>query len=85
MTEAAKDTLFSIIERWGFPTLVALALGWFIRTDLLLPMLEEHRLTLKEIRETQRELANAVTEQTKLLYALQPRSGHAPVKVEVRE
>lgn len=83
MTEAAKDTLFSIIERWGFPTLVALALGWFIRTDLLLPMLEEHRLTLKEIRETQRELANAVTEQTKLLYALQPRGGtHGPVKVE---
>ena len=25
MTDATKETLFSIIERWGFPTLVALA------------------------------------------------------------
>jgi hypothetical protein len=48
-----------------------LALAFFIRQDLLLPLLEEHRLTLKEVRETQRELATAITEQTKLLYALQ--------------
>lgn len=74
MTTETKETLFGILERWGFPTLVALALAFFIRQDLLLPLLEEHRLTLKEIRETQRELANAVTEQTKLLYALQPRN-----------
>lgn len=73
MTDAAKDTLYGIIERWGFPTLVALALGYFLRTDILLPMLEEHRLTLKEIRETQREIAKAVSEQTRLLYALQPK------------
>jgi len=73
VTDAAKDTLYGIIERWGFPTLVALALGYFLRTDILLPMLEEHRLTLKEIRETQREIAKAVSEQTRLLYALQPK------------
>lgn len=73
MTDAAKETLYGIMERWGFPTLVALALGYFLRTDILLPMLDEHRLTLKEIRETQREIAQAVTEQTRLLYALQPR------------
>lgn len=74
MTAETKETLFGILERWGFPTLVALALAFFIRQDLLLPLLEEHRLTLKEVRETQRELANAITEQTKLLYALQPKS-----------
>ena len=74
MTAETKETLFGILERWGFPTLVALALAFFIRQDLLLPLLEEHRLTLKEVRETQRELATAITEQTKLLYALQPKS-----------
>lgn len=82
MTDAAKDTMFGILERWGFPTLVALALGYFLRTDILLPMLEEHRLTLKEIRETQREIAQAVTEQTRLLYALQPREKAVTVKGE---
>lgn len=71
MTAETKDTMFSIIERWGFPTLVALALAFFIRQDLLLPLLEEHRLTLKEVRETQREIADAVSDQTRLLLSIQ--------------
>lgn len=71
MTDAAKDTMFGILERWGFPTLVALGLAFFIRQDLLMPLLEEHRLTLKEVRETQREIADAVNEQTRLLIAIQ--------------
>jgi hypothetical protein len=71
VTDAAKDTLFGIMERWGFPTLVALGLAFFIRQDLLLPLLDEHRLTLKEVRETQREIADAVADQTRLLIAIQ--------------
>lgn len=71
MTNETRDTMFGIIERWGFPTLVALGLAFFIRQDLLVPLLEEHRLTLKEVRETQREIATAVNEQTRLLIAIQ--------------
>lgn len=83
MTDEARSTLIGIVERWGFPTLVAVALAWFIRTDLLQPLLEEHRLTLKEVRETQREIADAVNEQTKLLIKLE--SGRTPTRtVDVR-
>jgi len=71
MTAETKDTLIGIMERWGFPTLVALGLAFFIRQDLLMPLLEEHRLTLKEVRETQREIADAVNDQTRLLIAIQ--------------
>ena len=71
MTTETKDTLLGLLERWGLPTLAAIALAWFIRTDLLIPLLEEHRLTLKEVRETQREIADAVNEQTRLLIAIQ--------------
>ena len=71
MTDTTKDTLFGIMERWGFPTLVAVCLAFFIRQDLLLPLLDEHRLTLKEVRETQREIADAVADQTRLLIAIQ--------------
>ena len=71
MTKEAKDTVMGILERWGFPTLAALALAFFLRQDLLLPLLEEHRLTLKEVRETQGQIAEAVGEQTRLLYAIQ--------------
>jgi hypothetical protein len=73
MTAETRDTLFGIIERWGFPTLVALALGYFLRQDVLLPLVEEHRSFVKQLGETQREISRAITEQTRLLYALQPR------------
>jgi hypothetical protein len=73
MTDATKDTLFGIIERWGFPTLVALACGWVLRQDVLLPLVDEHRTFVRQLSETQQEISKTVAEQTKLLYALQPR------------
>jgi len=71
VTTETHDTMMELLGKYGFPTLVAVALGFFIRQDLLLPLLEEHRLTLKEVRETQREIADAIGEQTRLLYAIQ--------------
>ena len=73
MTDATKDTLFGIIERWGFPTLVAVAIGWVLRNDVLLPLVDEHRSFVRQLGETQQEISKAIGEQTKLLYALQPR------------
>jgi hypothetical protein len=74
MTDAAKETVFDILNKWGFPTLVALAAGWVLRHDVLLPLVEEHRTFVKQLGETQREISQAVAEQTKLLYALQPKA-----------
>lgn len=69
-----------IIERWGFPVLVALAAGWVLRNDVLVPLVEEHRIFLRELGETQRELSGAMREQTRLLYALQPRTADWSIK-----
>lgn len=71
-TEQVQTTLFGIVERWGFPTLVAIAVGWVLRHDVLLPLVDEHRSFVRSLSETQREISKAVTEQTRLLYALQP-------------
>lgn len=73
MTEATRDTLYNVLERWGFPTLVALAAGWVLRNDVLIPLVEEHRTFVRQLGETQRGIAEALGEQTRLLYALQPR------------
>ena len=73
MTDQARDTLFGIMERWGFPVLVAIAAGWMLRNDVLIPLTEEHRALIRTVSETQREIAKSVEEQTRLLYALQPR------------
>ncbi len=73
MTDAAKETLYGIMERWGFPTLVAIAAGWMLRNDVLIPLTEEHRQLIRTVSETQRDIAKSVEEQTRLLYALQPR------------
>lgn len=77
MTDAAKETLFSVLERWGFPTLVALAFMFVFRQDVLLPLVEEHRAFLRELGDTQKEIAKTVAEQTRLLYAMQPKRGEA--------
>jgi len=78
VTEAAKDTVFGIIERWGFPTLVALAAGWVLRHDVLLPLVDEHRSFVKSLSETQREISKAVSEQTRLLYEMKQMRGDSP-------
>ena len=70
MTDAAKDTLYTVLERWGFPTLVAIAVGWVLRHDVLLPLVDEHRTFVRSLSETQSEISKAVGEQTKLLYEL---------------
>ena len=69
--EEMSSTLHSIIERWGFPVLVAVAAGWILRNDVLLPLVEEHRAFVKQLGETQREISQAMQEQTRLLYRLQ--------------
>ena len=57
MTDQAKDTMFAIVEKWGFPTLVAIAAGWVLRHDVLLPLVEEHRAFVKQLGESQREIS----------------------------
>jgi hypothetical protein len=63
-----------IIERWGFPVLVALAVGWVLRNDVLLPLVDAHEKFLSELTATQKELVTAMNEQTRLLYTIQPRT-----------
>jgi hypothetical protein len=72
--EEIGGTFASIMERWGFPVLVAAACGYVLRADVLLPPVEEHRAFVKQLGETQREISKAIAEQTRLLYALQPRT-----------
>lgn len=84
MTDAARETMYSVLERWGFPTLVALAFGWVLRQDVLLPLVDEHRTFLRQLGETQKEIAQAVQEQTRLLYALQPKVAGGPAPTESR-
>lgn len=69
-TEQVGPTLHSIIERWGFPVLVAVAAGWILRNDVLLPLVEEHRTFVRQLGETQREISQAISDQTRLLYEL---------------
>lgn len=79
-----SETLKTVIERWGFPTLVALAAGYVLRQDVLLPLVEQHSAFIHTISESQKDIAGAVQEQTRLLYALQgDRAEHRTVKVTV--
>jgi len=63
-----------IIERWGFPVVVTLAIGFVLRNDVLLPLVDAHEKFLSELTSSQKELVQAMDEQTRLLYAMQPRT-----------
>ena len=73
-TQDAMGIAGKVIERWGFPTLVALCLMYFVRVDLVLPMVDAHVKFLDEMTSTQREIVQTMQEQTRLLYALQPKT-----------
>lgn len=82
MTDQAKETILGILERYGFATMLACALLYVGRQDIILPMVEAHQAFLLELAETQHEISKAITEQTRLLYALQPRDGTKTVSVQ---
>jgi hypothetical protein len=67
-----SETVKTVLERWGFPTLCAMAFAWVLRADVLLPLVQQHSAFLTTIAESQKEIAGAVQEQTRLLYALKP-------------
>lgn len=67
-----SETMKTILERYGFPALVAIAFGFVLRQDILLPLVQQHSAFLETIAESQKEIADAVREQTRLLYALKP-------------
>jgi hypothetical protein len=73
-TKDAYSLASRIIERWGFPVLVSLAVGFVLRNDVLLPMVQAHTEFLKDLSGTQRDIVETMQEQTRLLYALQPRT-----------
>lgn len=66
------ETLKTVLERYGFPSLVAIAFGYVLRQDILLPLVQQHSAFLQTVSESQKEIAEAVQEQTRLLYAIKP-------------
>ena len=82
MTDATKGTLLSVLRDYGFSVLVAIACLYVGRQDVLLPLVKAHTQFLEKLAQTQIEIALAVQEQTRLLYALQPeRRGEVQYKV----
>ena len=59
------------IERWGFPVVIALGFFYVLRVDVLVPLVDEHRLFLRELTLTQQEISEAMREQTRLIRALE--------------
>ena len=50
---------------------------YVLRQDVLLPLVESHRQFVQQLGDTQQDISRAIHEQTRLLYALQPKSAAA--------
>ena len=67
----AANWVGKAIERWGFPVVCSLAFMYVLRMDVLVPLVDEHRLFLRELTQTQQEISDAMREQTRLIMALE--------------
>jgi hypothetical protein len=76
------ETIKTILDRYGLPILVCLWAGYVLRSDVLLPLVEQHSAFIRTIGDSQKEIADAIKEQTKMLYALQPRVAEELTKQE---
>lgn len=73
------ETALKMVERYGFGLALATAVLWFVRVDVVIPMVSAHQQFLRDMTVTQKEITSAIQEQTKLLWAMQPdRSGQPP-------
>lgn len=84
MSQATYERVLRAMERYGFGITLSIAILWFARTDIILPMVESHRTFLdelatsnREMARTQAEISRAMTEQaqaleiqTQLLYTI---------------
>lgn len=59
-----------MLERYGFGLVLATAILWFVRTDIVLPMVDAHKSFLREMAATQHDISRAIQEQTRLLFAI---------------
>jgi hypothetical protein len=80
-TEQVQASLFSVLRDYGFATLVAICAGLVLRYDLLLPLMEERNTFIRgvvsnqeKIAESLDKIAQAMEEQSRILYALQARA-----------
>lgn len=80
-SQQVQTTVLSMLKDYGFATLVALACLYVGRQDVLLPLVKAHTAFLDKLATTQVEIAEAMQEQTRLLYALQPKMSQ-PAKGE---
>lgn len=67
------EAALRMLERYGFGLVLATAMLWFVRTDLVIPMVDAHKSFLREMSATQHDISRAIQEQTRLIYAM--RSG----------
>lgn len=69
-TEVYEGVL-RVVEKYGLAVVLSVALIWMLRNDVLVPLVEEHRLFVRSLSETQKEISKAVGDQTRILMQLQ--------------
>ena len=62
--------LLSLLERYGFGLALVAAVLWFVRVDIVVPMVTAHANFLQEMSAAQRDIGVALKEQADILREL---------------
>jgi hypothetical protein len=62
-----RGTWLTLLERYGFGLALASAVLWFVRVDIVVPMVTAHAEFLKEMAAAQRDIAVVLRDQSDIL------------------
>lgn len=65
-----RTTWITLLERYGFGLALASAVLWFVRTDIVVPMVTAHAMFLQEMAAAQKDIGAALKEQADILKEL---------------
>lgn len=65
------ESALRVVEKYGVAVILSVALMWILRSDVLIPLVEEHRLFVRELSATQKEISRAISEQALILSRLE--------------
>lgn len=65
-----QKTWITLLERYGFGLALASAVLWFVRTDIVVPMVTAHAIFLQDMSAAQKDIGAALREQAELLRQL---------------
>ena len=67
VVQGTWDQFLKAVEKYGVGMTMAFVVLWFMRTDLILPMVESHKAFLQDVSQSQKEISISIKDMTQVV------------------